>query len=546
MASFDGSTRWSARLRSHMALVAMVAVMLTLTLGLAACGENETGTTAATSGGEPSVVIYGIADAVQITADPNGQFNNPYSYINVYETLTRYDEATRKPTPWLATSWDVSPDGLTWTFHLRQGVKFQDGTAFDAAAAKFSLESSINGMGGWLFPTTESIEAVDASTLVFHLNGPMPIAEVLSSPFCAFMVSPTAVQKFGEKAFEPGNGAGTGPYTLKAVNTTTEATLERNPDYWGGWEGTHSNAPQFAIIRQISEPAVRAQNLERNEVQVIAPVPFTEIDRLKTSGAYGVSASWSSSYFQVKFNCKEAPLSDVNLRAAMWYAYPFQQVCDLAYGGYAKPALGWISPIVYGYDQQQAQIAVPVQDLTKAKEFLAKSTHPDGGVTLVCRVDAANATAQKAMELYKVELAKLGITLDVQPVMMDVMNNEAALDDPPQDLFVCSVSPAYPNAVATMESDVASWMVGITNQSYWSDPQVDKLVQDAYVASATDATGVPALVIEATKIVQQGYPVIQCADEQLVAAASTKLKGFEGFKAGYPYLVFFYDVWMEE
>jgi peptide/nickel transport system substrate-binding protein len=546
MGSSDGIKGWFARPRSLAAVVALIVVMLMLTVALAACGKTETSATTAASKGEPKVVIYGIADAVQVTTDPNAQFNNPYSYINVYETLTRYDQATKKPAPWLAASWDASPDGLTWTFHLRQGVKFQDGTPFDAAAAKLSLDSSIKGMGGWLFPTTDSIEAVDASTLVFHLKSPMPIAEVLSSPFCTFMVSPTAVQKYGDKAFDPGNGAGTGPYMLKTVNTTTEATLERNPDYWGGWEGTHANAPQFAIIRQISEPAVRVQNLERNEVQVIAPVPFTEIDRLKTSGSYAVSASLSSSYMQVKFNCKEAPLSDVNLRAAMWYAYPFQQVCDLAYGGYAKPALGWISPIVYGYDQQQAEIAASAQDLTKAKEFLAKSAHPDGGISLVCRVDAANATAQKAMELYKVELAKLGITLDVQPVMMDVMNNEAALDDPPQDLFVCSVSPAYPNAVATMESDVTSWMIGITNQSYWSDPEVDKLIQDAYVASATDATKVPALITQATKLVQQSYPVIQCADEQLVAAASTKLKGFEGFRAGYPSLVFFYDVWMEE
>ena len=334
--------------------------------------------------------------------------------------------------------------------------------------------------------------------------------------------------------------------TIRAtVNTTTEATLVRNPTYWGGWTGDHAKAPEPAIIRQITEPAVRIQNLQANQVQVISSAPASELASLGKNASLKVYARPSHYYLQVKLNCKREPLNDVNLRAALYYAYPFQQVCSLVYGGYATPSLGWINAPMYGYDKEQAHVTAPVQDLTKAKEYLAKTKYAGGGLSLVCRVDNANANALKAMELYKVELAKLGVTLDVQPVVLNVMANDALQDNPPQDLFVDAVGAAWCDGCNALDSDTTSWNT-ISNLSYWSDPQVDSLVKQAYVAETNDKDKEIQLILQAQDIISQNYPVINCADLQLTPVASTKLHNFTGFKGGYPYMVFFYDVWLEQ
>ena len=157
---------------------------------------------------------------------------------NVYEPLLWYNPpgSADQFTPALATSWSVSDDGLTWTFNLRDGVSFHDGEPFNAAAAKASLERTIElGKGlAYIWGNVDSVNAVDNLTLEIKTKNPQPVDLIASSQYAAYMYSPKAAEA-GPDWFNAGNAAGTGPYVVRQWDKAQQVVLEKNDGYWGGW-----------------------------------------------------------------------------------------------------------------------------------------------------------------------------------------------------------------------------------------------------------------------------------------------------------------------
>ncbi len=524
----EGIRRWRKCALGALA----VSLLLALSLGVVACGGDDEA--------EQSVMIVGSAYAVSESLNPNMDQFSFSTDDNVYEKLVEYNAQTGEMIPTLAESWDMSPDGLTWTFHLREGVKFQDGSKFDSEAVKLSWDLGLQGSQGYKYAAVESAEATDPMTFVVKLKVGYPILYTISAT--PFIVSPTAVNKLGDQAYQPGNGAGTGPYMLKAVNTTVEATLVRNPDYWGGWEGDRAKAPEVAILRSITEPAVRVQNLEQGVIQLMYPTPDSDIERLESTGKFKVYVTNASDQIAAIFNCALAPTDDVNFRKALYYAMPFQEICDLACSGYAIPQSGWIAPPQYGYERQTQEMGLNTQDMAKAKEYLAKSNYPDG-TTVKCVTDNAYTQGMKAMELYKTALAELNITLDVQPLDIGVIFQDAMSDSPTNNVVAIN-EPGLVEGVGTLEMCLGA--ESAYNFCEWTSPRIDEIIAEAYAAMSIDPDKTVDLLLEADRIVMEEMPLVLICNTASLPGATVKLKGFQGF-TDYTFMnPHFYEYWMEE
>ncbi|MDI3269738.1 MAG: ABC transporter substrate-binding protein, partial [Bacillota bacterium] len=209
--------------------------LLAIPLLLAGCGGSAGEGKAAT----PNTVVYAVNTEPMVFWDPSDSFSNEIIALNnVYETLLRYDPETATFQGVLATSYESTPDALTWTFHLRSGVKFHTGKEMTAADVKASFDRTISrGKGAaYILDPIDSIETPDSSTVVFHLKYAAPMDLIVSSPYAAYVFDTAPLEANGDDWFNQHHESGSGPYTIKSWKPGDSLVLEKFPDYWGGWK----------------------------------------------------------------------------------------------------------------------------------------------------------------------------------------------------------------------------------------------------------------------------------------------------------------------
>jgi len=312
---------------------------------------------------------------------------------NIYEALVFYKDESTALEPGLASSWDISKDGKTYTFHLRKGVKFHDGTPFNADAVVFSIgrmmkERKLKFYGkGFAIPkqerppeywlsmemddTIDSITAVDDHTVVFKLKR-------VEAPFLANMgmdfadiISPTAFMKNPKEFLR--DPVGTGPYKFVKWIRDDRIILERNKDYWDKSGGPYLDK---VIFRAIPENPVRFLELKGGNIHICqfpnpADVPLAKKDpNLKLISQPGMNIGYLS------FNhTKEPWKSNINLRRAIAYAINRKAIVDNIYQGMGQVAKNPIPPTMWGYNHE---IKDHPYDPELAKKELAKAGFPGG------------------------------------------------------------------------------------------------------------------------------------------------------------------------
>lgn len=508
--------------------LAWVAVF-TVPIGLAACGSSSG--TQAGANEKPKILVVGCDGAPYTTF--NALQEGAYYSIeeNVYERLCAWDDAAQKAIPQVAESWEASPDCKTWTFHIRQGTKFHDGADVDAAAVKASLELSQQvGLQSVATDAIDAMEATDKYTLVMHLKYPQKM-DMGATSLCGMSVLDVAgIEKYGDKAFTPGYDLGSGPYRLTAA-TTSEVRFERYKEYCGGWQGEKAKCPDVAIFRGIGEPAARVQNLEQGSIQIMFGVLPEDAERLRKNDAFTVYANdvWALCCYVL--NTKKAPLSDPNLREALYWSYPYEQVLKLAVGGEGTIASGPIAVGVPGYEEQLARFGQPTQDMAKARAALALSKYPQGNITLDCPVEMGKAWEMQAVQLWKTALAELGIRLNAHLANTSVTLEQAWSDNPPQDMVAGSwmKTTAFPYGLHyTQITDIHP----VWNLSYWSDPEVTKLVMEGISLYAEDEEAGIDKMNDAWAIALEAHPTMYTVDVKAISAAAKTIQGFNGSQAG--------------
>lgn len=213
----------------------------------------------------------------------DGESANPI--VNIYDGLVRYKPGNTEIEPALATEWSSSPDGKEWTFKLRQGVKFHDGTPFNADAVVFSVSRQLPPQrtdampyASFTFGPVQKVEKVDDYTVKFILSEPYaPFLANLAMALAAPIVSPAAVEKYGDKFIE--NPVGTGPFKFVEWKKGQQIVLEANKEYWDG-------APKLdkLVYKIVKENSVRASELRTGGIQAMNGVDPNDVKMLEEAG----------------------------------------------------------------------------------------------------------------------------------------------------------------------------------------------------------------------------------------------------------------------
>jgi len=520
----------------------IVASLLIMVFVFAGCGGTTTGGDQGES--RPQVALYAFNSAPILDWDPSVEFSNGVIVLhNVYETLLRYDPLEDKFIPVLATDYEKSEDGLTWTFHIRKGVKFHDGTELDAEAVRFSIQRTIDlGKGAaFIWDPVEEINVLDEYTVEFKLKYPAPLDLIAASAYGAFIVSPEAVKSHPEDWLSQGNEAGTGPYKLKSYQLGEEVVLEKFEDYWRGWEGPHFDT---VVIKKIPETATRRQLVEKGDADITIELPYEDIEALKEHPDVNVVVGPSFQNLFMMFNTDKPPLDNKLVRQALSYAFPYDNVVKYSMGSFARQARGAIPYGLWGHGEDLFQYEY---DLDKAKELLAEAGYPDGGFELLLTYLSGDEAEKKAAELYKSELAKLGIELEIRGMPWEAEWEQAKSPDPNkrQDIFTFYWWPDVAGPHTYLYNMFHSQEEIFFNLAYWENEEFDKLVDEAAELSGIDRARAEELYIQAQEILVEEAPAIFVYDQQYVRVLNKSFKGYEDNPA-YPHVVFFYDTYREE
>lgn len=422
----------------------------------------------------------------------------------------------------LAESYTVSKDGLVYTIKLHPGIKFQDGTDFNAVAVKVNLDRASNPDSHLkrynLFKNIDKTEVVDANTVKITLKTPFSaFINNLAHP-SAVIISPAALTKYGKDiGFHP---VGTGPYVLDQWNQTDFVKVKKFDGYWKKGE------PKLDSItfRPVVDNNTRAAMLQTGEADFAFPVPYEQTALLEKNTKLDVVTAPSILHRYISFNVTQKPFDNLKVRQAINYAINKDALIKVAFAGYAVPSEG---PLPQGIEYA-AKFKPWPYDPAKAKELLKEAGYPNGFTTTLWS-SHNSSTAQKVIQFAQQQLAQVGIKVTV--TAFDAAQRAAQVENVGQKdagvrLFYTGWS------ASTGEADWALTPLFATqsappkqfNTAFYSNPAVDKDLADAL--KTTDKTEKAKLYQDAQTKIWDDAPWAFLVTERLVSAQNKRLSGF--------------------
>ncbi|MBI2247010.1 MAG: glutathione ABC transporter substrate-binding protein [Armatimonadetes bacterium] len=447
---------------------------------------------------------------------------------HVVETLFRLTP-DGKIEPLLAESQRLSADAKTMTIRLRRGIRFHDGTAFDAAALKWNLDFFRNPANAVPFRAIllgelSDVTVVDSNTVQLSLARPfVPLLSHLTHNFLGIH-SPAAVERGG--GMRPPTGepygrapVGTGPFKFKEWVRGDRIVLERNPDYWG------SEKPRLdqIVFRTIPDSGARVLALEAGQIHVARAIPPRETSRLAVNRALRVDRAPSVRTIFFGFNVTKKPFDDVRVRQAVNYAVNKRAIAQTILGGAVRVSDAPISPGVWGY----AQTMTYPYDVQKAKQLLAEAGyssgisvtihHPTGryleDAPIAAAIQAQLREAGINMRLATLEwaayLAFTGRPVDQSEVQAYMLGWGTVTGDADYGLFSLFHS--------------SQWTPAGFNRGFYKNPQVDALLEQA--RGETDATKRAAMYKQAMDIIMKDAPWLFLHSESQLTGVRREVQG---------------------
>lgn len=358
--------------RKSLAALALAAVFtcLSLTACSGAAKSSQASNQSGKSKAQDTIIFAQGADPRGLDPALVDDGESSKVIVNIYEGLLKYNKESTKVEPCLAESWEVSKDGLSYTFHLRKGVKFQDGTDFNADAVKFNIDRQLAPKvtedmtyASFVYGSVKNVEVVDANTVKINLkDASTPFLNNLAMSLGAPIVSPKALQDNKNNVNE--HPVGTGPYTFVSWTKGQNIVLKRNDNYWGT-KAVTSNV----IFKIISDNSARVVALNNGEADIIDGIDATVVKQIEGAGNKIYEAPGMNINYMA-YNTTKAPLNNVAVRKAISQAINVPEMVKSLYQGYAEAATSVLPTFMEGFDKsiQQAQF-----NQAAAKDALAKA-----------------------------------------------------------------------------------------------------------------------------------------------------------------------------
>ncbi|MGG1662371.1 ABC transporter substrate-binding protein [Brevibacillus sp. NRS-1366] len=493
----------------HFGLTAILAGALLL----AGCSSNEkptesTSSTDASAGGILNIALH--ADPPKLDPAYSSTFVDRMVLQSIFDKLVDLDE-NGKIVPMLAESWEISSDNKTYTFKLRQGVKFHDGSDFNAEAVTYNFERNMDkdSVRRNELKSVDKVTAVDPYTVKVHLKQPYaPFLAVLTDR-TGMMVSPEAAKKAGKDFMN--NPVGTGPFIYKERVKGSTVTLEKNENYW------RESLPklQKVVFKIMSDSNVALMNLKSGQVDMTSKLPFKEIENVKSEPNLQVINEVSQGYYGVYLNTTKPPFDKKELRQAFDLLIDRDAIVNVVLNNAGSAAHSPFAPSHFAYgDSDKAE----KPDVAKAKDLLRKAG-VENGFSFTLKLEPLPSSQQMGQMIQNM-LKPAGIDVKLEKVELGTLLEQLTTGNMEATILNWSGRP-------DPDQNIYDFLVtdGPQNYSHFSNQEVDQRLNAARMEM--DEGKRKAIYDEVMKILHEEVPQIYLYHEHIVSGMSKSVQGYK-------------------
>ena len=521
-------------MKKLLTLILCLAMVLTVFAGCSSTPATEEGASASgdAAQGEAAdseykdTLVFAMNTDVQ-SMDPQIQNDTTSEQVvkMLYNTLLKFEDDGTVVGD-LAESWSVSEDKLTWTFNLKQGVKFHNGKELTSADVKATFDRALNAEARGL-RTTEiikmytAVEAPDPYTVTITTDGPYGPMESLMCNMSLGIMDADYIEKYGLDLGTSAEGEnGTGPFKVVSWERDQEIVVERFDDYFG----TPAKL-QTVVYTIIPEAASRVIALETGEVDVIDKPTDEDLARLEADTEnFTVLRKPTISQRLFRFGCNDPIISNTKVRQAIVYAIDRQAIIDALFTGSGYPSTAPLAPVTFGY----SDLGEIEQDLELAKSLLAEAGYPDGFDTKIVTTERYQNGIELA-EIISQQLAEIGINAEIEVWEWSALSaswNGITADEFDQPIFIMGAGPSMRDADGGLRGLYTTSETGLNDRNYgfYSNAEVDALIEQGM--QETDQQKRVEIYKEAMEILYREDPVaFWLFDMYGLAITSSKVEG---------------------
>jgi peptide/nickel transport system substrate-binding protein len=451
---------------------------------------------------------------------------------NVYEPLlwNTGDVGRSDTKPALAESYSKSPDGLTWTFRLRKGVRFHNGEELTSYAVKTSVERTRRLAQGaaWIWESVNEISTPDTLTVRFHLRYPAPLDLITASGYAAWIICPAAIRQEPEW-FRSGRECGTGPYRLSRFDAARQTVLSPFNDYWN----TERRAHLPAVVKTTLDPSTQIQLLRSGQADIagspgrdlLVPLTVDRTLRIVSGPSYQTLVGF--------LNTRKEPTAQKQIREAITKAIDYDAIVKEVYGPGTTRSQGAVHKSMWAHDPT---LNPSQRNLDEAKRLLRDVKKPILPVTI--SYTAGDESEKKVAAIIQQSLTTIGLRASVSAYPWATQWERAKKLTTAPHIFLFYYWPSYPTPHDYLAGMFRTENPPVYNLSQYSNPQVDRLLDEAVRAAGVDRGQATSLYRRVQRMIVDDAAALFLGDLSSTFVIRSTIEGFS-LNPAYPNVVFF-------